>query len=118
MQHHEPPEQHRRHARSMRKDGTKGEAILWSQLKDRRIGGIKFRRQVPLKGYIVDFISFEARLIIEVDGSQHAESTADRVRDEAFAADGFVTLRFWNDEVEQSLDLVVRKILMVLGKPI
>ncbi|MET3613262.1 very-short-patch-repair endonuclease [Rhizobium aquaticum] len=118
MPHHEPPERHRRHARSMRKEGTRGEAILWSQLKDRRIGGIKFRRQVPLKGYIIDFISFEARLIVEVDGSQHAESAADRIRDEAFAADGFVTLRFWNDEVEQSLDLVVRKILMALDKPI
>jgi very-short-patch-repair endonuclease len=117
MPHHEPPRPHRRFARSMRRDGTRGEAILWNQLKDRQIGGVKFRRQAPLKGYIVDFISFEARLIIEVDGSQHVESPLDRERDKAFAADGFQTLRFWNEEVEQSLDFVVRKILVALGKP-
>ncbi len=117
MPHHDPPPKHRDFARSMRVDGTKAEAMLWNQLKDRRMGSFKFRRQVPLKNYIVDFISFEAKLIIEIDGSQHAESKHDIKRDAALAADGFRTLRFWNEEIECGLDFAVRKIREALNLP-
>ncbi|PPJ46826.1 endonuclease domain-containing protein [Rhizobium sp. KAs_5_22] len=108
---HRPPELHRKRARDMRADGTRPEDILWQMLKDRRLEGFKFRRQVPLKGYILDFVCFEARLIVEVDGWQHAESPTDAVRDATFRAEGFRILRFWNDEVTDSPDAVCRAIL-------
>ncbi len=103
---HQPPPVHRQRARTMRIDPTAPEAVLWQVLRDRRMEGVKFRRQVPLKGYIVDFVCFEARLIIEVDGGQHAGSAADAVRDAVFRAEGFRVLRFWNDEVTQNLNAV------------
>jgi very-short-patch-repair endonuclease len=111
MPHHQPPEKHRKFARTMRSDATKAEGLLWQQLKDRRMGGAKFRRQAPLDGYILDFVTFEAKLIIEVDGSQHAESRRDLKRDAMFRAKGFRILRFWNEEVEKGLDAVCRCIL-------
>lgn len=111
---HNPPPAHRRHARAMRVAMTDAEAILWASLRDRRLEGFKFRRQVPLKGYIVDFVCFTARLIVEVDGSQHADSAYDARRDAAFAADGFLTLRFWNDNVIDNADRVCGAILDAL----
>lgn len=107
---HRPPELHRKRARDMRADATRPEDILWQMLKDRRLEGFKFRRQVPLKGYILDFVCFEARLIIEVDGWQHVESWTDAVRDATFRGEGFRILRFWNDEVTDSPDSVCRAI--------
>ena len=101
---HRPPELHRKRARDMRADATRPEDILWQMVKDRRIAGFKFRRQVPLKGCILDFVCFEARLIVEVDGWQHAQSVRDAVRDQVFRADGFRILRFWNDEVTDNPD--------------
>ena len=108
---HRPPELHRKRARDMRADATRPEDILWQMLKDRRLEGFKFRRQVPLKGYILDFVSFQARLIVEVDGWQHAESVRDAVRDQVFRAEGFRILRFWNEEVTDSADSVSLAIL-------
>ena len=99
----------------MRFDSTKAEEMLWQQLKNRQIGGHKFRRQVPLKGYILDFVCFDAKLVIEVDGSQHAESAKDAERDGILQADGFRILRFWNDEIEKALDFVVRRVMMELN---
>ncbi|PJI43934.1 MAG: hypothetical protein CTR54_06580 [Rhizobium sp.] len=111
---HRPPELHRKRARDMRADATRPEDALWQMLKDRRLEGFKFRRQVPLKGYILDFVCFEARLIVEVDGWQHAESPTDAVRDATFRVEGFRILRFWNDEVTGSPDAVCRAILGAL----
>ncbi|RCW27960.1 very-short-patch-repair endonuclease [Ciceribacter lividus] len=111
---HRSPELHRKRARDMRADATRPEDILWQMLKDRRLEGFKFRRQVPLKGYILDFVCFEARLIVEVDGWQHAESTGDAVRDRVFRNDGFRILRFWNEEVTDGPDSVCRAILGAL----
>lgn len=65
---HQPRDRHRAFARSMRKESTKAEELRWEQLKNRQMQGHKFRRQVPLKGYILDFVSFDAKLIIVVDG--------------------------------------------------
>jgi very-short-patch-repair endonuclease len=56
----------------MRAEATKAENLLWQALRNRQLAGLKFKRQVPLAGYIVDFVCFEARLIVEVDGGQHA----------------------------------------------
>jgi very-short-patch-repair endonuclease len=94
----------------MRNDATCAETMLWQQIRSRQMDGVKFRRQVPLKGYILDFVAFEEMLIIEVDGSQQAESR----RDALFRADGFRVMRFWNEEVETGLDFVCRSILAAL----
>ena len=111
---HRPPELHRKRARDMRADATRPEDVLWQMVKDRRIAGLKFRRQVPLKGYILDFVCFEARLIVEVDGWQHAESQTDAIRHATFRGEGFRILRFWNDEVTDNPDGVHGVILAAL----
>jgi len=76
-------------AKDMRKAPTEAETALWRLLRNRRFSGFKFRRQVPLGNYIADFVCFEARLVVEADGSQHAECTRDARRDEWFVAQGF-----------------------------
>jgi very-short-patch-repair endonuclease len=78
---------------------TVAERKLWYMLRDRRFAGAKFRRQVPLGRYVADFLSFERRLVVEVDGSQHAESRSDPARDAWFRAEGFAVVRFWNNDV-------------------
>ena len=114
MHHEQPPDDHRKFARAMRFDSTRAEYLLWEQLRNRQMDGRKFRRQVPLKGYILDFVCFEAKLIIEVDGGQHSQNRRDEIRDAVFRARGFRVVRFWNDEVEQSLDFVCKSILALL----
>ena len=111
-----PPPVNREYTRSMRKDATLAENLLWQSLRGRQLSGVKFRRQTPLDGYILDFVSFEAKLIIEVDGSQHADSLSDRIRDAHFARSGFRILRFWNDVVIRDLDAVCRVILFELQR--
>lgn len=111
---HAPPTLHRCFARAMRRQMTDAEWALWEALRDRRLGGFKFRRQVPLCGYILDFVCFEARLTVEVDGAQHANSKGDQKRDAVLAKDGFSTLRFWNDEVMRNGDFVCVSILAEL----
>lgn len=112
-----PPAINREYARAMRADATKAENMLWQALRRSQLEGMKFKRQVPLDGFIVDFICFEHRLIVEVDGGQHAESEEDRKRDAHFAASGFRTMRFWNEDIEKNLDGVCREILLAAGKP-
>jgi very-short-patch-repair endonuclease len=83
---------------------TGAERKLWFALRDRRFAGFKFRRQVPIGPFIADFVCFEARLVIEVDGGQHADSVQDRRRDRWFAANKFRAMRFWNSEVRSNLE--------------
>jgi very-short-patch-repair endonuclease len=97
----------RRRARALRARMTDAERKLWFALRDRRFAGFKFRRQVPIDRFIADFICFEARLVIEVDGGQHADSLQDQWRDRWFAANGFRVLRFWNNEVLSNLEGVL-----------
>jgi very-short-patch-repair endonuclease len=108
------PPRHRAVAKALRTDSTDAERKLWSVLRAGQIDGLKFKRQVPLDGYIVDFVCFEAKLIIEVDGGQHSGSAADLLRDEHFRAAGFRTLRFWNNDVLENLDGVHERIQGVL----
>ncbi len=75
---------------------------------------MKFKRQVPLDGYILDFVCFDAKLIIELDGGQHSGSAADLLRDEHFREAGFRTLRIWNNDVLQNPDGVFEKLRIVL----
>ncbi len=111
MVHREPPKAHRRYARDMRADATKAENMLWQTLRGSQLEGFKFKRQVPLDGYILDFVCFGCKLIIEVDGGQHSGNGEDEARDRHFADEGFETLRFWNHEVERNLDGVCSHIL-------
>ena len=98
-------------AKRMRREPTKAEAKLWSMLRGQRLGGLKFKRQEQLGDYIVDFVCFSARLIVEADGSQHAESTGDAVHDGWLEAEGFRVLRFWNNDILGNPEGVARVIL-------
>jgi very-short-patch-repair endonuclease len=97
----------RRRARELRSRMTDAERKLWFALRDRRFAGFKFRRQVPIGPFIADFVCFEARLVIEVDGGQHADSAQDRRRDRWLAANKFRVMRFWNNEVRPNLEGVM-----------
>ncbi|SJM30606.1 endonuclease domain-containing protein [Mesorhizobium delmotii] len=105
------PPLHRAFAKAMRADATNAENILWQALRNKQLEGLKFKRQVPLDGYILDFVCFDARLIVEVDGGQHSESKRDVARDMHFEIRGFKTLRVWNDEVVKNIDGVCLTIL-------
>ena len=95
----------------LRKRPTRAENLLWLHLKGRQLEGVKFRRQEPIGRYIVDFVAFEQRLIIEVDGGQHAiEKEGDRARDNWLQNQGFRILRFWNNEVLQNLEGVLERL--------
>ena len=89
----------RRLAKNMRHAPTEAEAKLWSVLRNRRFANFKFRRQLPIGDYIVDFVCLSHQLIVEADGSQHAESSGDAVRDTHLRAQGFGLLRFWNNDI-------------------
>jgi very-short-patch-repair endonuclease len=104
----------RQRARTLRTRMTDSERKLWFALRDRRFSGFKFRRQVPIDRFIADFICFEARLVVEVDGGQHADSVRDQQRDRWFAANGFRVVRFWNNEVLSNLEGVLTVLLAKL----
>ena len=86
-------------AKGMRRVPTQAEARFWHYAKNRGIGGIKFRRQVPVGPYVADFLCAERVLIVEIDGGQHADSAHDEARDAFLAAEGYMVLRFWNNDV-------------------
>ncbi|MBW1744650.1 MAG: endonuclease domain-containing protein [Deltaproteobacteria bacterium] len=105
-------------ARELRLRATEAEKKLWFQLRHRQIEGFKFRRQQPIGKYIVDFVSFEKRLIVELDGGQHkAQRDEDRARDQFFQEQGFEVLRFWNTEVFENLGGVLEAIRGKLLSP-
>jgi very-short-patch-repair endonuclease len=104
-----------RRARALRQRMTNAERKLWYALRDRRFARFKFRRQAPVGRFIADFVCFERRLVIEVDGGQHADSVRDRWRDRWFAANGFRVLRFWNNEVLKNLEGVMTVLAETLG---
>jgi very-short-patch-repair endonuclease len=101
----------------MRLNPTPAERRLWSMLRDRRMPVFKFRRQFVIAPYIVDFVCFERRLIIEADGSQHAESEYDGRRDKFLDVQGFSVLRFWNSDVLENASGVFEAIFAELTSP-
>ena len=102
----------------MRREPTEAEAKLWSMLRGQRLYGLKFKRQEQLGNYIVDFVCFEARLIVEADGGQHAESARDVVRDAWLTEQGFRVLRFWNSDILGNADGVARLIMEAAQTPL
>jgi very-short-patch-repair endonuclease len=101
-------------ARTLRKQLTPQEVKLWVHLRSWRALGLHFRRQVPKDGYILDFACLKSRLIVEADGGQHGQDMhklRDEARDAHFKAQGFVVLRFWNNDIDRNLTGVLETIL-------
>jgi very-short-patch-repair endonuclease len=99
-------------ARRLRRDQTDAERKLWFRLRDRRLRGLKFRRQVPIDCYIVDFCCEGQHLIIELDGGQHVERGEDDARRTSdLEAHGYLVLRFWNNDVLRNMEGVLQAIL-------
>ncbi|MEQ1943250.1 endonuclease domain-containing protein [Mesorhizobium sp. VNQ89] len=101
-------------ARQLRLGDNMSEALLWNELKDRRLCGFKFVRQCPIGPFIADFLCRQHKLVVEVDGSQHAESETDRRREEYMREKGYATLRFWNTDVITNIEPVCETILAAL----
>ncbi|MHA6692154.1 endonuclease domain-containing protein [Devosia sp. A449] len=97
----------RNFARTMRHEPTEAEAKFWALLRNRRLVNYKFRRQLPIGDYIADFVGLSAKLIVELDGSQHADSTYDATRDAYLRAQGFHLLRLWNHDILARPDTVL-----------
>ena len=99
-------------SKNLRNNSTKEEIILWQFLKQKQLG-VKFRRQQPIGKYIADFVCFEKKIIIELDGGQHNETQnieKDKIKDLFFNQNGFKVIRFWNNEIHKNLDGVIGKI--------
>ena len=103
----------RSRAKQLRQTMTRAETLLWRYLKADRIDGLGFRRQVPIRNYIADFICMSAKIVIELDGESHdfeERQNADQNRDAFFVSEGFQILRFTNDQVMSNLEGVVETI--------
>lgn len=98
-------------AKSLRTHQTDAEQRLWYCLRAHRFMGLKFKRQKPVGNYIVDFVCYTPMLVVEIDGGQHAEQVAyDRKRDAYLKGEGFVVLRFWNNQILNETDAVMESI--------
>lgn len=106
----------RQRARNLRKQSTDTERHLWYNLRANRLG-FKFKRQVPIGTYIVDFLCMERRLIVELDGGQHLDNQKYDIERTAWLnGRGFKVLRFWNNDVLQQTEAVVEVITQALGE--
>jgi very-short-patch-repair endonuclease len=90
--------------------------MLWTRIRARQLGGFKFARQEPVDRYYVDFVCCERRLVVELDGGQHAESPNDTQRDRGLCALGYRMIRIWNNDVIENLDGVLQRLLSELEK--
>ena len=104
-------------AKWMRANPTEAEKRLWSMLRDKRMPVFKFKRQMVIAPYIVDFVCLERRFIVEADGSQHADSEYDFRRDAFLCSEGFTVLRFWNNDILGSASGVFDAIYAALCPP-
>jgi very-short-patch-repair endonuclease len=105
-------------ARRMRREPPAIERLLWRLLRDRRLEGLKFRRQLPIGRYVVDFVCLRHRLIIEADGPHHQNSPTDPIRDAWLRGQGFRVLRFANPEIQGYPDRVLGQILEAVAAPL
>ena len=107
-------------ARKLRREMSDEECILWMLLRDRRFARFKFRRQVPLGGYVADFVCFEAKLVLELDGSQHAapeQAAFDARRTQALEAAGFRVARLWCSDLFKDREGAMQLIWNALTRP-
>ena len=104
-------------ARSLRRKSLDAEVLVWQQLRSRRLPGCKFRRQVPIGNYIVDFLCEDPPIIIELDGGQHMEQERyDQTRTNWLQANGFLVLRFWNNDIAENLEGVLESLFSTIEK--
>ena len=106
-------------AKILRKRLTDAEKFLWGHVRGKQLEGFKFRRQEPIGNYVADFVCYEKRIIVEVDGSQHC-SEKDHERDRWFEGQGFKVIRFWNNEVLKNTEgvwEVIRKTMLISPSP-
>jgi very-short-patch-repair endonuclease len=102
-------------AKNLRRRSTDAERLLWHHLRGRQLEGFKFRRQEPIGNYIADFVCFSKKIIVELDGGQHAiEADKDFKRDSWFEGQGFKVLRFWSNEVLVNIEGVIETLLREL----
>jgi very-short-patch-repair endonuclease len=102
--------------RLLRSNMTDAECALWKRLRGCQLNGCKFRRQHPFGDFILDFVCLEAKLVIEVDGGQHNESTQDMARDQVLENAGYRVMRFWNNQVLNEIESVVESIWLELER--
>ena len=104
-------------ARSLRKNQTDAERLLWQKLRNRQLLNVKFRRQFPIEPYIADFVCLELKLIIALDGSQHFGQIAyDNKRSDFLKQRGFKIFRFWNNDVFKNTEGVMESIRLMILK--
>ena len=102
-------------ARELRRRSTEAEKRLWAELRNRRLQGFQFRRQVWIGPFVVDFVCVDERLVVELDGSQHADrSDYDGRRSDVLAGEGYQVIRFWNNEVTENIAGVLDAIVAAL----
>jgi very-short-patch-repair endonuclease len=104
--------------RTLRKNETEAEQILWSWLRNKQFNGIKFRRQQSIGNYIVDFVSFDKSIVIEIDGGQHNDDVKmkqDEIRTKWLEVHGFRVIRFWNSDVLENPEAVFDTITLTLS---
>ncbi|MEJ2033833.1 MAG: DUF559 domain-containing protein [Deltaproteobacteria bacterium] len=103
-------------ARELRRNQTEAEKAFWFRMRNRRLDGYKFRRQVPIGPYIADFVCMAARFVVEIDGGQHSERVDYDHRRECFLQKkGYEILRFWNNEVLENMDGVLTTLTLTLS---
>ena len=106
----------RTRARELRRNATDAEVRLWRAISARKIAGVRFNRQVPIGPFICDFVCRGRRLIVEVDGGQHAEdAVGEESRTRYLQFEGYRIIRFWNNEILENLEGVVTEIGRVLA---
>jgi very-short-patch-repair endonuclease len=103
-------------ARALRRDTTDAEKHLWRILRSRQLAGWKFRRQRPIGRYVADFVCMEQKVIVEVDGSQHADNLRDAIRTVWLQSMGYQVIRFWNPDVLTNAEGVAETILDALKR--
>jgi very-short-patch-repair endonuclease len=102
-------------AKTLRRNQTEAEKALWHRLRNRGLEGYKFRRQVPIGPYVADFVCMAARLIVEIDGGQHAEQVVyDQDRERFLRNEGYEVVRYWNNDVLSNLDGVLTTLTLTL----
>jgi crossover junction endodeoxyribonuclease RuvC len=100
---------------------TEAEKLMWSKLRDRRLDGVKFKRQTPIAGYIVDFVALDLKLIVEIDSGQHAERAAEDaartkvLRTKVLEQSGYRVVRFWNHDVRGNIEGVLEVLVQELN---
>jgi very-short-patch-repair endonuclease len=105
-------------ARYLRNNNTDAERLLWRHLRNSQLEGVKFRRQQVIENYIVDFVSYAPKLVIELDGSQHMNNQlSDEQRNTCLRSNGFTVLRFWYNEVFENLEGVLEVITKNCQEP-